>query len=149
MMKLNEFLVKAKITGYPTGEAEKLETGAKVLSYREGDYKYVDTYFGFDPFIGEEIVFYQGKFIWGMNYYGGIVSEKVSANEMIVFLKKAMSLVKTDRPFRGPSKFNEGNWKYTDESQGTIEKFKGKEKIYYQEELVYELDYHGGMIKGK
>ena len=148
-MKLNEFLVKAKITGYPTGEAEKLETGAKVLSYQEGDYKYVDTYFGFDPFIGEEIVFYQGKFIWGMNYYGGIVSEKVSANEMIVFLKKAMSLVKADRPFRGPSNFNEGDWKYTDESQGTIENFKGKEKIYYQEELVYELTYHGGLIKEK
>jgi hypothetical protein len=148
-MKLNEFLVKAKLQGYPTGEAEKLETGAKVLSYQNGEYVYKDTYFGFDPFIGEEVVFYQGKFIWGMNYYGKVVSDKVSAKEVYEFLKKAMQLVKEDRPFRGPSNFKEDDWEYIDEFKGTIENFKGNERIYYQQELVYELDYQGGLIKGK
>ena len=84
-----------------------------------------------------------------MNFYGSVDENKVSAKEVYEFLKKAMSLVKEDRPFRGPSEFKDDGWKYTDGSEGTIENFKGKEKIYYQEELVYELDYQGGMIKKK
>jgi len=151
-MKLNEFLVKAKLHGYASsgeGGERRLDNGGKELSYQEGDYKYIDTYFGFNPFIGEEIVFYQGEFIWGMNFYGRVLSDKVSAKEVYDFLKKAMMLVKESRPFRGPSEFNEDDWKYTDESEGTIDNFKGKEKIYYQQELVYELEYQGGVIKKK
>ena len=146
-MKINKFLVKAKLQGYATGEAVKLENGGKVLSYQEGDYEYKDTYFGFNPFIGEEIVFYQGTFIWGMNFYGGVISDNVSAKEVYEFLKKAMLLIKEDRPFRGPSDFKENGWHYTDKSEGDIENFKGKEKIYYKEELVYGLEYQGGLIK--
>ncbi len=151
-MKLNEFLIKAKLRGYASsgeGGETRLDNGGKVLSYKEGDYEYKDTYFGFNPFIGEEIVWYKGEFVWGMNFYGSVDENKVSAKEVYEFLKKAMSLVKEDRPFRGPSEFKDDGWKYTDGSEGTIENFKGKEKIYYQEELVYELDYQGGMIKKK
>ena len=146
-MKLNEFLVKAKKQGYATGEAVKLENGGKVLSYQEGDYGYKDTYFGSNPFIGEEVVWYKGKFIWGMNYYGSVNENITLTKEIYEFLKKAMCLIKEDRPFRGPSEYEEENWKYKDESKGNVESFKGKEKIYYKEELVYELEYHGGIIK--
>ena len=148
-MKLNEFLVKAKKSGYATKEAEKLENGSKVLFYQEREYEYKDTYFGFNPFIGEEIVFFQGTFIWGMNFYGKVISDKVSAKDVYKFLKKAMLQIKEDRPFRGPSEFKEDDWKYTDESKGDIDNFSGKEKIYYRNELVYELEYHGGLIKEK
>ncbi len=148
-MKLNEFLLKAKLHGYATGEAKKLDNGSKVFSYQEGEYEYKDTYFGFDPFIGEEIVFFRGTFIWGMNFYGKIISNKVSAKDVYDLLKKAMLHIKEDCPFRGPSEFKENDFKYTDESEGTIEDFKGKEKIYYKWELVYELEYHGGLVKKK
>jgi len=151
-MKLNEFLVKANKSGYASsgeGGEKRLDNGAKELSYQEGDYKYQDIYFGFNPFIGELIVWYQNEFIWGMNYYGKIISDKVSAKEVYDFLKKAMMLIKEDRPFRGPSNFKEDDWYYTDESTGGVDDFSGKEKIYYKDELVYELDYHGGLIKKK
>ena len=62
-MKLNEFLIKAKLRGYASsgeGGETRLDNGGKVLSYKEGDYEYKDTYFGFNPFIGEEIVLYKG-----------------------------------------------------------------------------------------
>jgi hypothetical protein len=148
-MELSEFLVRAKINTYAgSGEGGEiiLEDGSKELNYEIGEWKYRDRYFGFNPFIGEEIVWKNGKAAWGMNYYGGIVSDKVVARRLYQFLQKAMRLVEVKRPFRGPVCFQEGEWDYKDESIGTVDKFYGTEAIYFQKEKVYELKYHGGAV---
>ncbi len=148
-MEINEFLVKAKINTYAgSGEGGEigLPDGGKELVFKEDGWKYRDRYFGFEPFIGEEIVSKDGLVVWGMNYYGGIVSDKAGANHIYHFLKKAMKLVKIERPFRGPSVFQEGEWGYSDKSVGTVDKFDGIETIYFQKEKVHEVKYHGGVI---
>jgi hypothetical protein len=148
-MPLSNFLVKAKTNTYASngeGGERTLEDGAKELIYEQDEYKYRDRYFGSNFFIGEEIVWQNGKAVWGMNYYGKIVSDKVDNDRLYPFLKKALMLVKTDRPFRGPDDFSDGDWKYHDESNGTVDKFDGTETIYFKKEKVFELKYHGGTV---
>tara|TARA_Y100000310_G_C20695329_1_gene825268 strand:+ start:1290 stop:1748 length:459 start_codon:yes stop_codon:yes gene_type:complete len=151
-MELNSFLIKAKKATYASsgeGGENQLEDGSKELIFEEGVFKYRDRYFGFDPFVGEEIVWKDNQLFWAMNYFGKIFGEQISAKEIYNFLKKAMSLVEEKRPFRGPSEFEEGDFKYVDVSKGTIEMFEGKEEIFYKGELVYFLYYHGGFVKTK
>ncbi|MFA5013842.1 MAG: DUF5680 domain-containing protein [Candidatus Paceibacterota bacterium] len=149
-MELKDFLVEAKINTYAKdgeGGERVLEDGSKELIYENKEWKYRDRYFGFNPFIGEEAVWENGKMIWGMNYYGKILSDKVDVSQVYQFLKKAMRLVEADRPFRGPTELQEEEWDYRDENNGNIDKFEGVETIYFQKEKVYELKYHGGVIK--
>lgn len=148
-MTLREFLVKAKVRGYAMegerGEAE-LENGGKELSYREGSFEYRDRYFGFNPFIGEEIVWENGQIIWAMNYYGAVTDASMPSIGVYRFLQQAMRGVKEDRPFRGPELFSEGRFEYRDESEGDVERFTGTERILLAGREVYRLDYHGGAV---
>lgn len=149
---LKKFLKEAKINTYAkSGEkGEKIfKDGDKSFEYKKKNLYYRDTYFGFDPFIGEEIIFYQQKPIWGMNYYGKTISKPISAKNIYLFLKEALKKTTTNQPFRGPSNFDYGNFKYVNNVDGKIEKFIGEEKIYYKKELVYVLNYHGGLVMDK
>jgi len=151
-MDFKSFLVKAKVNSYPTsGEGgEKIrEDGGKEFSYSEKDYKYVDIYYGHDPFIGKEIVWKEGKLRWGMNYYGSISSDKMKSKEVYTFLKKALSQIDQEHPFRGPKEFTEGQLRYVNEVKGNINFFQGTKHILLYGKKVYSLFYHGGMIKSK
>jgi len=146
--KLKKFLVRAKINTYATDGEDNEKTlldGTKELEFKEGDFLYRDRYFGSNPFIGEEVVFYNGKVIWGMNYCGGAISD-VSSEEVYVFLKKALRKVDEIIPFRGPKFFNEGDSKYINKVNGDIKRFDGIEKIFLNEKEVYKLIYHGGIV---
>jgi len=148
-MELSNFLVKAKTKTYASvGERREkiLQDGCKELKYSEGNFLYRDRYYGFNPFIGEEVVFDNGEFIWGMNYYGSIIGDQISGIEVFRFLQKAMRLVREDRPYRGPNNYIEGDFKYIDESEGNIKSFFGKETIFFRGKEIYKLHYHGGII---
>ena len=149
-MELNEFLIAAKTSSYASnGEANehRLPDGSLELIYSAGGFDYRDRYFGDDPFVGQEIVFQDGKAIWSMNYYGRIVDKKYPVAEIYGFLQKMLRQVTLERPFRGPSTFEEGNFVYNDESLGTLESFSGVERILFNGHKVYQLKYHGGTIK--
>ena len=151
-MKLNKFLVKAKINTYASnGEINErnLEDGTKELTYKEDEFEYRDRYYGFNPFIGEEIIWQNGKIVWAMNYYGKIISLVVPAKTIYQFLKIALKQVKEDKPFRGPKNFKNGDFKYTNKAIGKINNFSGKEKIFFKGKEIYTLIYHGGTIKLK
>lgn len=151
-MELSKFLVKAKIATYASaGEANErtLKDGAKELTYEEDELKYRDRYYGFNPFIGEEIVWQKNKILWSMNYYGKIISYIISAKEVYKFLQNAIGQVKEDRPFRGPNNVKSGDFEYIDKSIGNINNFSGKEKILFRGQKIYVLIYHGGFIKSK
>ncbi len=151
-MELKHFLVEAKRNTYAAGGERKelvLEDGSKEFTYQLDNFEYRDRYFGFNPFIGEEIVSINEKAIWGMNYRGRIISEDIDVSLLYQFLRQAMSLLESERPFRGPHLFSEGYWKYEDESEGDVDNFSGKEAIYFKNEKVYELIYHGGFIFNK
>jgi hypothetical protein len=149
-MELVEFLIKAKLHGYASaGERNEttLDDGGKQLTYSEGPYQYRDRYFGFNPFIGEEVVWQDGRIVWGMNFYGAVLDETISAGAMYRFLQQAMRQVQPDRPYRGPEYFRTGDWEYCDASRGTVERFTGVETIRYQGREVYRLEYQGGAVK--
>ena len=150
-MQLSEFLVKAKINGYAAkgegGENILAQDGGKELVFNEGNFKYQDKYFGFNPFKGQEAVWQNNKAIWQMNYFGQTTSDKISPKEVYNFLKKCLQQVNQDKPFRGPDNFEQDEFKYINQAQGDINSFTGQEKILYQNHEVYKLDYHGGLIK--
>ena len=151
-MRLEQFLVKAKVSAYASGGEggeELLADGCKELAFQEGEFKYRDRYFGWNPFVGEEVVWQGDQIIWAMNYYGLVFDEFVPAGQVYTFLQQAMNQVKEDRPFRGPQSLKGDDYKYLDESQGNVEQFTGTERIYYQGREVYRLHYHGGKVQAK
>ena len=152
--KLYDFLIEAKKQTYAN---EKVE---KVLSTRNGSYDYEyknenmiyhDTYFGGSRFMGEEVVYLQSDTpIWGMNYYGVILDETLSEEAMDKALRPALMLVGKDDsiiPVRGPSKYINGDYRYTFQINGNIDYFEGVESIYKKGSKIYELKCHGGVIK--
>ncbi|NWG06404.1 MAG: XRE family transcriptional regulator [Chloroflexi bacterium] len=151
-MKLEQFLVKAKVSAYAgAGEGGEgiLADGCKELTYKEGEFLYRDRYFGWNPFIGEEVVWQDNQVTWAMNYYGLVFEETVPAAQVYAFLQKAMKQVQVDRPFRGPQVLKEDDYEYQDESQGNLERFTGVERIFYRGREIYRLNYHGGTVKSK
>lgn len=148
--QLSKFLVKAKINTYASSGEEGgmvLSDGSKEFKFREGEFKYRDRYFGFNPFIGEEIIWQNGKIIWGMNYYGKVISEEIiSAKQIYQFLQEALKRVAEDKPFRGPNDFKKGDLEYFNKIEGTLENFNGEETILFKKQLVYQLKYHGGSV---
>ena len=89
----------------------KLEDGSKRLTFSEGSLVYIDTYYGFNPFIGQELVLLQNKPIWGMNYSGEIVSPNLKSEEVYAFLKEALGQVSVTFPFRGPQQYQNRNFR--------------------------------------
>lgn len=150
--QLSKFLIKAKINTYASsgeGGEKILSDGSKEFEFEEKEFKYRDRYFGFNPFIGEEIVWQNEKIVWGMNYYGRIISKTIPVKQIYQFLQEALKKVTEDKPFRGPNNFEQGDFEYFNKSEGTLEDFEGEEKIFYKKQLVYKLNYNGGLITEK
>ena len=101
--------------------------------------------------MGEEVVYESEETpIWGMNYYGVTLDETLSEEAMDNALRPALMQVGVDNsvlPVRGPSKFINGEYKYTFKQTGTMQSFTGIERIYKNNELIYELHCSGGIIK--
>ena len=147
--QLSKFLVKAKINTYASsGESgEKiLPNGSKEFEFEEKEFKYRDRYFGYNPFIGEEIIWQSKKIVWGMNYYGEIVSKIIPTKEIYQSLQEALKKITDGKPFRGPDNFKKDKFEYINKIEGTVEKFKGEETIFYKKQFVYKLHYHGGLV---
>jgi len=151
-MDLARFLVAAKSHTYAGGDtAVQLADGTRELTYQQGEWYYRDRYVGFDPFAGGEIVRHAGSPIWAMNYYGRTLSDlqaadAVSATDIYTFLQRAMREITVDRPYRGPTRFREGDFEYSDVSSGDLDAFTGVETILYRNHEVYHLEYHGGNL---
>lgn len=150
-MTLQEFLFLAKKSIYAARMGQKnLKNEGKQLIFIDSGFTYIDTYYGFDPFSGQELVVFNKKAIWSMNYFGyKKPNSYVDAKQIYKFLRQALSSITEKKPFRGPSKVEENEFHYINftDSYATIENFIGFERIYYKGLLVYELFYHGGEIK--
>jgi len=148
--QLSQFLVQAKINAYAkSGEGGEIvmPNGQKMFEFEQGAFKYNDSYSGFKNFSGQETVFYLGKVAWEMSYEGEVSDPAVEASQIYDFLKKALRQVTVFKPFRGPTHFMEGNFEYINKSEGDINKFQGKETIYFNNQEVYHLHYYGGAVK--
>ncbi len=158
--ELTNFIVEAKKSCYAgNGEEIILEDGSKQLSFKKGDFYYEDNYSGFYQALGREIVRWQkldGQRIWQMSYSGGMLPGFLDNEEMaektFAFLKKALSQVKPEKPFRGPEdkNFQEENLGYNAYTNGDITRFKGYETIKEISKdswsMILLTDYIGGLI---
>ena len=153
MNELYDFLIEAKKQTYANENAPRTKAsrkGSKDYEYKNSDYIYHDTYFGGTSFIGEEVVYKSGetKPFWAMNYYGVTYDINLSEEVMDKVLRPALMLVGKDDvlPLRGPKEFINGEYKYTFSVNGNLENFIGEENIYKNDEKVYVLKFHGGLI---
>ena len=147
---LHDFILTAKAATYigDGHSAPSCRPASHDLAYQAGDYQYLDSYFGGSDFIGEEIVYLQGSPVWGMNYYGVLREpEVISAAEVGRMIKDSLSLMYREGRFLGGWLHTQGELTYHDTSQGDLTYFSGREWIEKDGQVLYELVYHGGMIR--
>ncbi len=148
--QLNDFIVKAKAASYVGSgkESASCRPGSHDLQFRGEPFLYLDSYFGGADFIGEEVVYFEEKPVWAMNYYGRILApEKITAAETGQVIKKSLSLLYQQKRFLGGFQHADGNDVYFDTNEGDATSFTGLEWIQRDGVRVYELVYLGGLIK--
>ena len=148
--ELNAFIVRAKSVTY-VGDGEHVtpcRLESHDLRYTDGEWTYHDSYFGGSDFIGEEVVYFAGKPVWAMNYSGRILRDDLltgaQAGQMI---RASLSRMYNEGRFLGGFENSENELTYVDASEGSPNCFHGRELIRREQEIVYELLYHGGLIR--
>jgi hypothetical protein len=148
--KLQKFIVTAKSATYvgDGSPAQPCRPGSHDLSFEQGTFRYLDSYFGGTDFIGEEVVYKEGTPVWAMNYYGYILQpDQISGAETGAMIKASLSRMYAEGRFLGGWDHKQRDLAYHDRSEGDLTHFTGREWIEKNGEMVYELRYHGGLIK--
>lgn len=149
--KICAFIVEANRHGYAAGDQIakiKEADGSTTIFYENGGWKYHDNYFGGEPYGGREVVFYQGKPVWMMVYYGW-VNPGVELKPVYGFLQEALRAIPEENPFRGPKTFSstaDNSWRYENNWSGGAAQFFGTEKIYRNDQEIYQASYLGGLV---
>ncbi len=148
--QLQHFIVAAKTATY-VGSGSPVQScrpGSHDLSFEQGPFRYLDSYFGGTDFIGEEVVYMDDVPAWAMNYYGYILQPaKITGAETGAMIKTSLSKMYAEGRFLGGWDFEQDELSYHDRSEGSLTHFSGREWIERNGEMVYELRYHGGLIK--
>jgi len=149
--ELARFLVKAKTAGYASGDESrirKLADGSfEAGGLAEGKFSYRDRWYGEASFLGEEIVHYRGRPVWGMNFHGAVAGGAQIPAEFPKFHKSALRHLTAGRPFRGPLFYQEGELVYVNEVTGSIREFHGVERVLFRGQEIFRLVYSGGMLE--
>jgi len=148
--QLEDFIVAAKAATYAGDGAPtaSCRPHSHDLEFRDGELAYLDSYFGGTDFIGEEAVYHRGEPVWAMNYYGRILEpELIVAAEAGKIIKASLTAMYREGRFLGGHEWTIGDDVYTDTSDGDVTSFTGKEQITRRGVVVYDLVYHGGLIK--
>jgi hypothetical protein len=149
--ELQEFLYEALLRGYGSEsnstDAESADGSTKLPPYECGDWKYVDEYYGGEPYSGITVIYYKGVACFSMVYWGKVLSG-VDRQSVYDCLMPALMATNPAHPWRGPNQFVAANGlRYTNLWHGSIEKFYGQEKIgNTDDDWLYEADYRGGII---
>lgn len=148
--ELQDFFYRANLKGYG-GDPDPYSIvvspdGSTKISYHEENWRYLDEFYGGEPFSGMTTIWYQGKVCFTMVYWGKVLP---GANQKKVYacLKAALRASKPEHPWRGPNGLVANNLRYTNIWHGNIEKFYGQEKIgNINDDWLYECDYRGGIV---
>lgn len=145
---LRTFLLKANKAGYAAGDDNKWinePDKSTTIIYKVGKWRMHDNFFGGEPYGGRMTVSYDNKPYWIMVYYGW-VEEGVNPESIYPFLRKALSAMPKEFPYRGPKKLKEGTMVYKNNWQGMLDNFSGEEIIYKDEDEIYKAKYIGGLV---
>lgn len=129
-------------------KSEPLRLASKDYHFEKDGFVYHDTYFGGTHFMGEEIVYKDGRPVWGMNYYGTPTSDDIAESDIDAMLRPALMQEPWEElPVRGPQVFREGGREYQfDLIRGTFSNFVAEERILLEGAVIYTCSIHGGLI---
>ena len=151
LKQLVNFLNEANKSTYANKDAPKASPSrlkSEDYHFEKDSLIYHDTYFGSRDFVGEEVVYKDNEPVWGLNYYGFILSETTNEKELYGFLREALMQEYSDIiPVRGPKNYQNNDWEYNNSADGELNRFTGTEEIYRAGVLVYKCHYHGGFIE--
>ena len=85
-----------------------------------------------------------------MNYFGVILKpEQITSAQAGAMIKKSLTRLYAEGRFLGRFAHQEGLLTYSDENEGDVSRFRGREHISRDGEVVYELVYHGGVLRAE
>ena len=114
--------------------------------FSQGDLTYRDRWYGGTSFAGQEIVWQQGRAVWALDFYGANrPGTSAPPEELTKFHKSALQRVDAARPYRGPALYRDGRFTYVTDVSGSIEEFRGTERVFYDDVEVYRMEFHGGL----
>lgn len=147
--ELHSFIVRAKANTY-VGSAAKVQScrpASHDLQFVDGDWAYLDSYFGSTDFVGEEVIWYCGNPVWAMNYYGHILRlDLITPAQAGQMIKASLSRLYKENRFLSGFQYSEGAFIYFDTNEGEFTRFTGREWIERDGIKAYELVYHGGLV---
>lgn len=151
MDALEAFILEAKshcYIGHGAKNRQSCRPGSHDLSFTKAEFSYLDSYFGGTDFIGQETVWRDGIPVWGMNYYGKILNDELLKADMAgrIITTSLQALYQQGR-FLGGFQNDVEAYRYRDQSEGLYLRFTGFETICRDNLLLYQLDYHGGIIR--
>ena len=147
---LNGVIVRAKAATYVGNGAVAASSrrGSRDLGWSEGDWRYLDSYFGGTDFMGQETLWLVGEPVWGMSYYGRVVrTDLIDAQRAGATIKAALAALYAEGRFLGGFEWVGPHGTYVDRNQGDAFHFSGREAIVVEGEEAYVLDYFGGLVK--
>ena len=148
--QLTAYIVRAKAATYVGGGARNLSRrpDSHDLEFHDGSFAYLDSYFGGTDFIGEEAVYYESQPVWAMNYYGRILEPAlITGAETGQIIQASLAELYRQGRFLGSFEHVTDNGTYLDTNLGDVASFTGREWITRDNVTVYDLVYHGGLIK--
>ncbi|GEP68755.1 hypothetical protein CSO01_14700 [Cellulomonas soli] len=150
VVALEGFVVRAKSVTYVGGgePVPASRTGSHDLAFAEGPWGYLDSYVGASDFLGQELVTFEGEPVWAMNYYGYLLRpDLIDAARTGFVIRAALSAMYAEGRFLGGFAHEIQGYAYTDTSEGDVTHFSGTEWISEGGERLYELRYHGGLVR--
>lgn len=147
---LNDIIVRAKAATYVGGgiKAQSSRPGSHDLAWSDGDWRYLDSYFGGTDFLGQETLWCGSEPVWAMNYYGYISRpDLIDGKRAGETIKAALSAMYREGRFLGGFEWIGEFGRYVDASRGDAGHFHGREVILVGGEEAYALDYFGGVVR--
>ncbi|HSH55190.1 MAG TPA: DUF5680 domain-containing protein [Candidatus Limnocylindrales bacterium] len=146
--ELRHFLYDTTQAGYgnPNTRSEKASDGANIITYEDGEWRMVDSFYGGHPYAGQEVVYHLSKAVWAMQYRGWVHDTEMKPSEVYGFLKKALVAAPAEHPYRGPRELQDGSLVYRNEWNGEIDGFAGQEVILDCDQEIYRALYFGGVV---
>jgi hypothetical protein len=145
--RLVQFLTKARAETYSADDETRicrLEEGGQEASFEEGELSYRDRWYGGAHFTGIELVWQARQPIWSMTFHGMTLSEV--STDFPHFHKRALRRMPVEAPFRGPAFHREGELVYVNDWTGSIDAFRGAERMFQSDREVFRLEYQGGSL---
>ncbi|MEM7802555.1 MAG: DUF5680 domain-containing protein [Chloroflexota bacterium] len=146
MKDLIDFLVEARTVTYAIPHGTAVGEGIEEMSYDRGEWRYRDRYAGQNRYGGQEMVWRYDQVVWLKNYIAEVVSNRRPTSEIYSFQREVLGQPDPEHLMRGPAYYTNGFYRYTNQIEGDLSFFIGMEQIYYDDEEVYRMTFHGGKI---